>query len=101
MLSVTARMWAKASIFPLSHSSLGKRGEAPPVGKADRSRRRACSRAMLQQPHGSTKCFHAAAFAIHADRDPASLEHAGKVVAGELATWQPWSVLKISGPPSD
>jgi hypothetical protein len=29
---------------------------------------------------------HAAAFAIHADRDPAALEHAGEVVAGELAT---------------
>jgi len=47
---------------------------------------------------------HAAAFAIHADRDPTALEHAGKVAAGELATprfreGRLWSVLKISGPP--
>jgi len=45
---------------------------------------------------------HAAAFAVHADRNTAMLEHAGELGAGELAApslrWgRLWSVLKISG----
>src|SRR5258708_19476795 len=47
---------------------------------------------------------HAAPLAIHANRDLVPAQHAGEVVAGELAApslrWgRLWSVLKISGRP--
>jgi hypothetical protein len=48
--------------------------------------------------------FERARETIHADRNPATLEHAGELGAGELAApslrWgRLWSVLKISGMP--
>src|SRR5439155_24660252 len=47
---------------------------------------------------------HAAALAVHADRDAVALQRAGEAVTGELAAPRSregrlWSVLKISGRP--
>ena len=39
---------------------------------------------------------HAAALAVHADRDVVTLQRTGEVI---MVNWLPWSVLKISGRP--